>query len=36
VSLDGQPIREGTDVVIERLDGNVAYVEPWSLVERRL
>lgn len=36
VSLDGQPISEGTDVVIERLDGNVAYVEPWSLVERRL
>lgn len=36
VSLDGQPISEGTDVVIERLDGNMAYVEPWSLVERRL
>lgn len=36
VSVDGQPIEEGTDVVIERIDGNVAYVEPWSLVERRL
>lgn len=36
LSLDGQPIPEGTDVVIERLDGNLAYVEPWSLVEKRL
>lgn len=36
LSHDGQPIQEGTDVVIERLDGEVAYVEPWSLVERRL
>lgn len=36
LSLDGQPVPEGTDVVIERLDGNLAYVEPWSLVEKRL
>jgi hypothetical protein len=35
-SLDGQPITEGTDVVIERIEGNLAWVEPWSLVERRL
>lgn len=35
-SLDSRPIDEGTDVVIERIDGNTAYVEPWSLVERRL
>jgi hypothetical protein len=35
-SLDSRPIDEGTDVVIERIDANVAYVEPWSLVERRL
>ncbi len=36
LSLDGQPIEAGTDVVIERIEGNVAWVEPWSLVERRL
>jgi hypothetical protein len=35
-SLDGQPISEGTEVVIERIDGDVAYVEPWSLVEKRI
>lgn len=35
-SLDSNPIDEGTDVVIERIDANTAYVEPWSLVERRL
>jgi len=35
-SIDDKPIDEGTDVVIERIDGNVAYVEPWSLVEQRL
>lgn len=35
-SLDSSPIDEGTDVVIERIDANTAYVEPWSLVERRL
>jgi membrane protein implicated in regulation of membrane protease activity len=36
LSLDSRPIEEGTDVVIERIDANTAYVEPWSLVERRL
>jgi hypothetical protein len=36
LSVDGQSIPEGTDVVIERIEENVAYVEPWSLVERRL
>jgi membrane protein implicated in regulation of membrane protease activity len=35
-SLDSRPIDAGTDVVIERIDANTAYVEPWSLVERRL
>lgn len=35
-SLDGKPIREGTEVVIERIDDDVAFVEPWSLVEKRL
>ena len=35
-SLDGRPVREGTEVVIERIEDDVAYVEPWSLVEKRL
>jgi membrane protein implicated in regulation of membrane protease activity len=35
-SIDGSPILEGTDVVIERIDDDVAYVEPWSLVEKRI
>lgn len=35
-SIDGDPISEGTDVVIDRIEGSTAYVEPWSLVEPRL
>ncbi len=35
-SVDGSSIPAGTDVVIERIDGDVAYVEPWSFVEKRL
>jgi membrane protein implicated in regulation of membrane protease activity len=35
-SVDGRAIEAGTDVVIERIDGDMAYVEPWSLVEQRL
>lgn len=36
VSLDGQPIPAGTEVVIDRQDGDIAYVEPWASVEPRL
>jgi membrane protein implicated in regulation of membrane protease activity len=35
-SVDDQPVAAGTEVVIERIEGNVAYVEPWLQVERRL
>lgn len=36
VSLDGQPIAAGTEVVIDRQEGDVAHVEPWASVEPRL
>ena len=36
LGLDGMPARAGTDVVIERIENGCAYVEPWSVVERRL
>ena len=35
-SLDGAPLPEGADVVIERVEEGYAYVEAWSVVERRL
>jgi NfeD-like C-terminal, partner-binding len=35
-SLDGSRIAQGTEVVIERVEEAIAYVEPWSQVERRL
>jgi hypothetical protein len=36
VAVDGSRLEPEADVVIERIEGGVAYVEPWSLVERRL
>jgi membrane protein implicated in regulation of membrane protease activity len=36
VSLTGDSIDRGTEVVIERIEGETAFVEPWSTVERRL
>ena len=36
VSLTGDSIDRGTEVVIERIEGQTAFVEPWSVVERRL
>lgn len=36
LSLDGRPIQAGTDVVIARLDGRLALVEPWEVVEGRI
>ena len=36
VSVNGDSIDPGTEVVIERIEGETAYVEPWSVVERRL
>jgi hypothetical protein len=35
-SLDGTPIAVGTEVVIDRVEDGVAYVEPWVQVEQRL
>ena len=35
-SIDGEPLAENVEVVIERIDDNVATVEPWATVERRL
>lgn len=36
VSLAGDNIVAGTEVVIERIEADVAIVEPWSAVEQRL
>jgi membrane protein implicated in regulation of membrane protease activity len=34
--LDGSVAESGTEVVIERIEDDVAYVEPWVEVEKRL
>ena len=34
--LDAAQLAAGTEVVIERIDGDVAYVEAWADVEKRL
>lgn len=36
MGFDGAIARIGADVVIERIEENIAYVEPWSNVEKRL
>lgn len=36
VSLTGEPIPAGTEVVIDRQEGDVAHVEAWASVEPRL
>ena len=33
---DGQPVDVGTEVVIEAVEDDVAFVEPWHVVEQRL
>jgi hypothetical protein len=35
-SLDGAVLAPGSEVVIERVENGAAYVEAWSVVERRL
>lgn len=35
-SLDGTSVAVGTEVIIDRVDGGTAYVEPWVEVEQRL
>jgi hypothetical protein len=34
--LDGVLLEAGGDVVIERIEDGIAYVEPWDRVEARL
>lgn len=34
--IGGEPLAVGTEVVIERIEDGVAYVEAWSEVEQRL
>ena len=36
LSLEGDPLAAGTEVVIERVENGLAYVEPWLQVEKRL
>ena len=35
-AIDGQAIGAGLEVCIERVEGGVAFVEPWAVVEARL
>ena len=35
-SLDGSPLAAGTDVVIERIENGVVWVEAWAHVEKRI
>ena len=35
-SIDNGAVGEGTEVVIERIEGDLAFVEPWVQVEQRL
>jgi hypothetical protein len=36
VSLNGDAIEQGSDVIIERIEDGTAFVESWAVVERRL
>jgi len=36
VSLNGESIEQGSDVVIERVEDGTAFVETWATVEQRL
>lgn len=35
-TIDDQPMAAGTEVVIERIEDGVAFVEDWAAVEKRL
>jgi membrane protein implicated in regulation of membrane protease activity len=35
-SINGNPLDAGVDVVVERVEDGVVYVEEWALVEQRL
>jgi hypothetical protein len=36
MSLDGTPIQAGVEVVIERIENDLAFVERWEVVEGRI
>ena len=36
VTINGETVPEGSEVVIERVEGGYAYVEAWAHVEKRL
>ena len=36
MSIDGAPIQMGVDVVIERIENGLAFVERWEVVEARI
>jgi hypothetical protein len=36
MSLDGSSIQAGVDVVIERIEDGLAFVERWEVVEGRI
>ncbi|HXD22877.1 MAG TPA: hypothetical protein VN613_05920 [Gemmatimonadaceae bacterium] len=36
VSVDGSPIQPGAEVVIERIEDGLAFVERWEVVEGRI
>jgi len=35
-NIDEGPVESGTDVVIERIEDDIAYVEAWAQVEKRI
>lgn len=35
-SIESSALESGTEVVIERIEGDVAFIEPWAEVEKRL
>jgi hypothetical protein len=35
-SLTGKTLASGEEVVIDRIEGGIAFVEEWSVVEQRL
>ena len=36
MSIDGKPIQAGADVVIDRIENGLAFVERWEVVEGRI
>ena len=36
LTIDGSSLSSGTDVVIERIEDDLAHVEAWTHVEKRL